>query len=141
SKGNLNYLDTKYYIVKQMLQTQKILIIDDETALLKILSRFLQKLEIRSETAETGREGLKIFKENPTSFSYAFIDYNLPELSAKQIINEIRNLNPKIKVVLSSGYSVDEIRKELEPLDFDGTLQKPFTFTDLKNLLEKLKSN
>ena len=119
-----------------MTETQKILIIDDEPILLKILSKFLQKLNIPSETAELGKIGLELFKRDPSSFSYAFIDYNLPELSPKEIITEIRSLNPEIKIILSTGYSVEEIKRELQPIKIDGTLQKPFTFNDVKNVLE-----
>ena len=120
-----------------MVETQKILIIDDEPILLKILSKFLQKLNISSETAELGKNGLELVKKDPSSFSHAFIDYNLPELSPKEIISQIRILNPKIKIILSTGYSVDEIKKELQPIEIDGTLQKPFTFNDVKNILGK----
>lgn len=119
-----------------MVETQKILIIDDEPILLKILRKFLQKLEISSETAELGRKGLELFKKEPSAFTYAIIDYNLPELSPKEIITEIRALNPEIKIILSTGYSVEEIKKELQPIKIDGTLQKPFTFNDVKNVLE-----
>ena len=121
-----------------MAETQKILIIDDEPILLKILSKFLQKLNIPSETAELGKKGLELFKKNPLIFSYVFIDYNLPELSPKEIISEIRTLNPDIKIILSTGYSVEEIKRELQPIKIDGTLQKPFTFDDVKNVLEIL---
>jgi DNA-binding NtrC family response regulator len=119
-----------------MTETQKILIIDDEPILLKILSKFLQKLKIPSETAELGKKGIELVKKDPSTFSYVFIDYNLPELSPKEIIYEIRALNPEIKIILSSGYSVEEIIKELQPIKIDGTLQKPFTFADVKNILE-----
>jgi len=120
-----------------MTETQKILIIDDEPILLKILSKFLQKLNIPSETAELGKKGLEIFKKDPSTFSYAFIDYNLPELSPKDIISEIKTLNPQTKIILSTGYSVEDIKRELQPIEIDGTLQKPFTFDDVKKVLGK----
>ena len=120
-----------------MTEIQKILIIDDEPILLKILSKFLQKLNIPSETAEMGKKGIEIFKKDPSTFSYAFIDYNLPELSPKDIISEIRSLNPQIKIILSTGYSVEDIKRELQPIEIDGTLQKPFTFDDVKKVLGK----
>ena len=118
-----------------MVDTQKILIIDDEPILLKILSKFLQKLNIPSATAEWGEKGIELVKKDPSTFSYAFIDYNLPGLSPKEIIPQIRILNPKIKIILSTGYSVDEIKRELQPIEIDGTLQKPFTFSDVKTIL------
>ena len=120
-----------------MTEFQKILIIDDEPILLKILGKFLQKLEIPSETAELGEKGLELFKKEPFAFSYLFLDYNLPVLSPKEIISKIRALNPEIKIILSTGYSVEEVKKELEPIKIDGTLQKPYTFNDVKKIFEK----
>lgn len=120
-----------------MMETQKILIIDDEPILLKILSKFLQKLNIPSDTAESGEIGIELVKKDPSTFSYAFIDYNLPGLSPKEIISQIRSINPKIKIILSTGYSVEEIKRELQPIEIDGTLQKPFTFNDVQIVLGK----
>lgn len=121
-----------------MSSSKKILIIDDEISLLKIMGKFLQKLGHISLTAENGRKGITLFKEDPASFDAIFIDYNLPELSSHEILTELRKLNPDVKVILSTGFAVDEISKEFEQIGINGTLQKPFAFNDFKQIIEQL---
>ncbi len=118
--------------------TKKILIIDDELSLLKIMGKFLQKLGHLSVTAENGRKGIALFKEDPSSFDAIFLDYNLPELSSHEILTELRKLNPDVKAILSTGFAVDEISKEFEKIGISGTLQKPFAFNDFKQIIDQL---
>ena len=116
---------------------KKILIIDDEPSLLKILGKFLEKLNYESITAENGDKGLEKFSETPQEFFAVIIDYNLPGSSSKDILAQIKQTNPSIKTVLSTGFSVNEISKEFN-VKIDATLQKPFTFADFKQTIEQL---
>ena len=121
-----------------MNQSKKILIIDDEVSLLKIMGKFLQKLGHQSITAENGHKGIALFKEDPKSFDAIFLDYNLPELSSYEILSELRKMNPQIKAILSTGFAVEEISKEFENIGINGMLQKPFAFTDFKQIIDLL---
>ena len=118
--------------------TFKILVIDDEIALLKIMKRFLEKLNFIPELADTGEKGLALFKENPAAYEVLIIDFNLPDQTNSEFLPLLRSINPDVKLVLTTGYAVEEIAQEFSHIRLDGTLQKPFTFTDLKNLLESL---
>ncbi|UYP45166.1 Regulator of RpoS [Candidatus Lokiarchaeum ossiferum] len=121
-----------------MSSSKKILIIDDELSLLKIMGKFLQKMGHSSITAENGRKGISLFGDDPSSFDAVFIDYNLPELSSHEIVKELRSLNSEIKVILSTGFAVDDISKEFDQIGINGTLQKPFAFNDFKQIIEQL---
>ena len=116
----------------------KILVIDDELSLLKILKRFLEKLNYIPELAETGEKGLALFRADPTAYDVLIIDFNLPDQTNSEFLPLLRSINPDVKLILSTGYAVDEIAQEFAHIRLDGTLQKPFTFTDLKTLLETL---
>ena len=116
----------------------KILVIDDEKSLLKILKRFLEKLNYVTELAETGEKGLALFKANPTTYDALIIDFNLPDQTNSEFLPLLRSINPDVKLILSTGYAVEEIAQEFSHIRLAGTLQKPFTFSDLKNLLESL---
>ena len=116
----------------------KILVIDDEEALLKIMKRFLEKLNCIPELASTGEIGLALFKANPTAYDALIIDFNLPDQTNSEFLPHLRSINPDVKLILTTGYAVEEIAQEFSHIRLDGTLQKPFTFTDLKILLESL---
>jgi len=117
---------------------KKVLIIDDEAPLLKIVSRFLQKLQIEGVTASNGTDGIQLFEINPLSFSCVIIDYNLPGLSSKQITHKLKELNPELKIILCTGFAADEMVTEFSPIHIDACLQKPFTFQDFQNVLKSI---
>jgi len=121
-----------------MSSSKKILIIDDEKSLLKIIEKFLQKLGHSGVTAENGDDGITAFSADPQSFYGVIIDYNLPGKSTEDTLVEIKQKNSEIKVVLSTGFAVNEIAAEFRRVRIDSTLQKPFTITDFKSMIEKL---
>ena len=116
---------------------KKILIIDDEPSLLVILGKFLEKLNYHADTAETGQKGLDLFESAPNDYYGVIIDYNIPGSSSSEILKTIKKKNPAIKTVLTTGFSVDEMKKDFE-VKFDATLQKPFTFTDFQKMISNL---
>ena len=119
-----------------MAGTNKILVIDDESALLKIIGRFLSKMEFQADLAESGSEGITKFKGDPVGYKGVVIDYSLPEMPCKDIIGQIRALNSDIKIILSTGFSAKELKNEKD-LAVDDTLQKPFTFDDFKEVIKR----
>ena len=116
---------------------KKILIIDDEPSLLKILRKFLEKLDYSADTAENGELGLDLFQKAPLEYFGVIIDYNLPGSSSAEVLRKIKDSNPEIKTVLSTGFSVEEISKNFD-IKFDSTLQKPFTFAEFQEMIKNL---
>jgi CheY-like chemotaxis protein len=117
-----------------MASAKKVLIIDDEPALLKIMGRFLTKLEYSAELAENGPKGIEILKKDPAGISGIIVDYNLPDMTCAELITQLRRLNKNVKIILSTGFSAQEVQRDKQ-LDVNGTLQKPFTFDDFKKTI------
>ncbi len=115
----------------------KILVIDDEDLILKILGKFISKtFEANlSESAGTGREGVSKIKSNPSDYAACIIDYNLPDMECKEIVDEIKVLNPNIKIILSTGSSAGEL---VGTVGAHGSLQKPFSFDEFQKVLKEL---
>ncbi len=116
----------------------KILVIDDEPLILKIIKKFVHKMfgEDQSIEAKTGVEGIKIFSENPERFRVCIIDYHLPDIQCKELIQKIKELNPKVKIILSTGSMAKDLGDVPEVGSF---LQKPFTFKEFKKKLSELE--
>lgn len=121
-----------------MTEQKKILVIDDEPSLLKIMGKFLEKLKHQPVVADNGEKGKELFHQDPTSFYGVIIDYNLPNESSEEILVTLKNQNPNLKIVLSTGFSVDEISQQFTQISIDKTLQKPFSLMDFKNMLDTL---
>jgi DNA-binding response OmpR family regulator len=117
---------------------KKFLVIDDEAMLLKIMTRLLDKLGYQSDTAADGPSAVNLFKAKSQEYDAVIIDYNLPGSSCEDLITKFRALKSTIKVVISTGFSVTEIKERLGKIGVDETLQKPFTLPQLEATLLKL---
>lgn len=117
---------------------KKLLIIDDEPALIRIMGKFAEKLKWDSLCVENGVKALEAFQNDPKSFTAVIIDYNLPGESSEVILVELKKLNPELKCVLSTGFNADQLSAQYNKVKIDKTLQKPFNLSDFKNLLDSL---
>jgi len=115
----------------------RILILDDEQVVLKTFSRILDKLGYDSFCTDNPDEIYKNIEEIGNTYDIAFIDLMMPNLDQKSFLPKLRQLCKNIKIILISGLFIDEDSPELEDLDYDMILQKPFTLEDIKEVIEK----
>ncbi|MBL7870464.1 MAG: sigma-54-dependent Fis family transcriptional regulator [Cyclobacteriaceae bacterium] len=91
-----------------------ILIIDDDRDLCKVLSTFLKKKEYEVEVAQTGEDGLKILREH--EFDLVLCDFRLPDMTGVETLRKIKVINPKVAVVIITGYS--DVRTAVETFKY-----------------------
>ncbi len=120
----------------------KVLIMDDEEIILDVASEMFKSLGCEIETAADGKEAIDKFnlskKENKT-FDLIIMDLTIPGgLGGKETIKKILEIDPKAKVIVSSGYSTDPIMANYREYGFKGRLVKPFKLNDLKSELLKI---
>ena len=109
----------------------RILVIDDESAVLELTREFLERSGFEVLTAPGGREGVEIFRAHNGEVDAVVLDVVMPEESAEGTFLEIRRICPDVPVVLISGY--DKVNA-LEGFAADGIssfLRKPFEPEDL----------
>jgi len=116
----------------------KILIADGNPIHLLIATSFVQELGFECRAVDNGREAQRIILNE--YFDLVFLNLNLPDKDAIQIINEIRYVNlyylRKLPVIVMSS-DVELSNKELSMLGFNGFLRKPFSYDKLKSLCMK----
>jgi CheY-like chemotaxis protein/anti-sigma regulatory factor (Ser/Thr protein kinase) len=90
--------------------TERILLVDDEDALLKILRRMLERLGYRVTAANNGSEALNLFRLAPSSFDLVITDQTMPGLRGSDLAGEIIAVRNDIPVILCTGFSdqIDE---------------------------------
>jgi two-component system, cell cycle sensor histidine kinase and response regulator CckA len=113
-----------------------ILVVDDEVGLLTSLSKALETLGYKVLTAIGGAEAVEIVREHRDELSLVILDLIMPEMSGAKTYDALRKIAPKLKVLLSSGYSIEGQADELLARGYSGFIQKPF---DLARLSAKLK--
>ena len=116
-----------------------ILYIDDEKTVLEVGSLMLQKLGYNVLVANNGYKAIQILKENKVAF--VILDMLMPGMNGYEIYHQLKKIQPKIKVLLASGYTGDQSEERLESIGFDGYLQKPFNLKQLSAKIENIWAN
>ncbi len=118
----------------------RVLVVDDEEVVLNVAREMLAHLGCNISICRNGREAIRTFKRNPNDFDIIILDLIMPEISGKDAIVQFKKINPKILVILSSGYSVG---KQINNYLLDGTvqfIQKPFMLDELSKKMEQIMS-
>ena len=116
-----------------------ILYIDDEKTVLEVGTLMLQKLGYNVLVANNGYRAIQILKENKVAF--VILDMLMPDMNGYEIYHQLKKIQPKIKVLLASGYTGDQSEERLESIGFDGYLQKPFNLKQLSEKIENIWAN
>jgi len=118
-----------------------ILIVDDEPDLRTFCLAALDDYCERLETAENGLEALRIFEADPHAFDLILLDLTMPRMGGADCYRQLSELNPAVRVLISSGYSLNEDGKNLITHGAVGFLPKPYSVDQLLNAVAKaLKS-
>ncbi len=108
-----------------------ILIIDDEPAVRRAMRRFLEAVHIETVEANGGVAGLQLFRAAPQRFSLVILDLAMPEMSGAQCFAHLRALDPRVPVLIVSGYPKDQSVEALLAAGDADFLSKPFTAAEL----------
>jgi len=123
--------------------SETILLVDDESVVLDVGRRLLKQLGYKVLIARSGKAALRIYAACHEFIDLVLLDIILPEMSGQEIFAQMKKINPELRVLLSSGYSIDwQARKMIED-GCDGFVQKPFKLKELsvqiRNILETSK--
>lgn len=117
----------------------KILIMDDELQIRRVLGEMVETCGYCYQTAKDGREALQIFheaQERGDPFSAVILDLTVPGgMGGKEVIGKLRELDPHVKGIVVSGYSNDPVLAHFKEYGFKGRVAKPFNLVDLSNVL------
>ena len=116
-------------------QEKTILLIDDEEMVINISEMMLRRLGYKVLKAHNGYEGLQLFKENKSKIDFIISDLEMPEMNGKEVMDKLREIDPQIKIMLSSGALTDADAKEFMRKGFNGFIKKPY---NINTLCEKI---
>jgi PAS domain S-box-containing protein len=121
-----------------------ILVVDDEVQIMKVCARLLHKFGYEVLTAQGGQQALAIAREYGAKISLVLLDMTMPEMSGRQTYEALQKIVPGMKVLLSSGCSIEGQAQALLDSGCNGFIQKPFDAVALsakvREILEPAKS-
>jgi PAS domain S-box-containing protein len=115
-----------------------VLVVDDDPAVRKVASLFLKHFHFDVLQAADGLEGLDIFCKHQKEIVAVLLDITMPRLGGVDAMKKMREANPRIPVILVSGYSEVEIESLAEESQPDMFVAKPFRAKDLKKALYRV---
>jgi PAS domain S-box-containing protein len=113
-----------------------VLLVDDEETVRLVGGQMLERLGYEVVTAADGREALEIFEEDPTRFACVILDQTMPHMGGKECLHNLRKITPDVRVILSSGYSEQELEDRYADEQLAGFIQKPYLPAALAKLLK-----
>ncbi len=117
-----------------------LLLVDDEAIVLDVTAAMLRRLGYTVLTALSGREAVEIYTEHADRISAVVLDMIMPEMGGGEVFDQLKRINPSVKVLLASGYSMQGQAREIMNRGCDGFLQKPFTLEDISVRIRSLIS-
>ncbi|MBX3015737.1 MAG: response regulator [Caldilineaceae bacterium] len=107
-----------------------VLVIDDEAAVRELVSDTLTTAGFQVQTAASGPEGIAYFRQQP-QVGLILLDLKMPGMSGEETLLALRQLDPWVKVILSSGYHETEVSHHFQDREIVAFLQKPYNFAVL----------
>jgi signal transduction histidine kinase/CheY-like chemotaxis protein/HAMP domain-containing protein len=114
-----------------------VLLVDDEKGVREIGSAMLERLGYSVVTADDGAQAVRIFKER-NDIALVILDLTMPRMDGVQCLRELRRHDPAARVVMSSGYSEQEVLQRLGEKGFCGILHKPYRLSSLRSVLRNI---
>jgi PAS domain S-box-containing protein len=117
---------------------EKILLVDDEEGFRKNTCEYLRANGYRVTEAVNAREAVGIFKQGQANYQLCLSNIELPDRTGIELIEELQSMKPGLKVLLSSGYTVRQLRDLEVGKDGYPFLQKPHSLVDLLSRIAEL---
>jgi two-component system cell cycle sensor histidine kinase/response regulator CckA len=135
-KSAKDFVEEKPAIEQAIKGRETILLVDDEEMVADVGAKMLQKLGYRVMLAESGRKAIQKFEKLHSRIDLVILDMIMPEMGGSETFDQLKAIAPDIKVLLSSGYSLDGQASQIMKRGCNGFIQKPF---NLKHFSQKVR--
>jgi PAS domain S-box-containing protein len=113
-----------------------ILIVDDDETVRTVARRILEQAGYVVLTAADGHEAIERYRERP-GIDLVLLDMTMPHMDGEEAFRELRRIDPRVRVVLTSGYNEQDATERFAGKGLAGFIQKPYRPSDL---LEKVRA-
>ena len=114
----------------------RVLVVDDESIVLKVASKMLDRLGYGVLVANGGQEAVKRYREGGDAIDLVIIDMIMPGMDGRECFRSLKEIDPDVKAILSSGYGRDGRAQEIIDEGMLGFVQKPYRMDSLSAMLD-----
>ena len=118
--------------------TETIMLVDDEKIVLQVSREMLESVGYRVYAVGSSQEAIALFTKKRNEIDLVILDMIMPGISGGETFDRLREINPGIKVLLSSGYSLNGEAQTIMDRGCKGFIQKPFQIEKLSQKVRKM---
>lgn len=115
----------------------RILLVDDEEVVRTVAAELLKELGFTPVVAGSGAEAIETFKNNQDLLAI-ILDLTMPGMDGEECFRALRGIDPEVKVIMSSGFSEQDVVQKFPGKELAGFIQKPYTLKALKEVMRKV---
>ncbi len=124
--------------IRSWRETGTVLVVDDEEIVREVVSVMLRNTGFDVLAASSGDQALEIFAEQHEQITAVIMDLTMPGTDGQTTFERMRDIQPEVKVVLSTGYAGDDIVERYLEEGFAGFLHKPYRASALRETLKQI---
>ncbi len=118
--------------------SETLLFVDDETAIVEMTGRILERLGYRVETRTDPTKALNLFATKPDGFDLVITDMTMPGMTGAQLAEKLKDIRPDVPVVICTGHSSLINEKKAKKMGIDAFVMKPITQTEIAKTIRKV---
>jgi CheY-like chemotaxis protein len=118
--------------------TETVLLVDDEDRIVDIGKKILKLMGYKVLVAKNGKEAIELYKKNHDKIDIVILDMIMPEMGGGEAYDRLKEINPHVRVLLSSGYSINGEATEILERGCNGFAQKPFSMKELSRRIREI---
>jgi nitrogen-specific signal transduction histidine kinase len=120
---------------------ETVLVVDDEDVILEVVKEALQFYGYKVLAANSGEEALKVHSQKADSIDLTILDVGMPGMGGIRCLQELKSRNPKVKVLVASGYSLNGRLKDIREQGAAEFIAKPYRTDELLTMVRKVLDN
>jgi len=117
---------------------ESILLVDDEELIIETTRELLQKLGYDVFIATGGEEAITVYRENMEKLRMVVLDMIMPDMGGGVVYDRLKEINPDVKVLLSTGYGFKGQAQEILGRGCNDFIQKPFNLNRLSKKIRRI---
>lgn len=118
--------------------TESILLVDDEERILTVGKEICKALGYSVTTADSGKKAVEIYRSSKNRFNIVILDMIMPEMNGLETFKALKKIDPKVNVLLSTGYSIDDKAQEMLNAGCKGYILKPYSVIDFSHKIREV---
>jgi len=118
--------------------TESVLLVDDEDMIIDVGQEILEEMGYKVFLARSGKEAIETYEKNQHEIDMVILDMIMPDMGGGEAYDRMKEVDPNVKVLLSSGYSIEGQASDILARGCNGFIQKPFSVKQLSHTIRQV---